>query len=152
MYRLISAGRQRSGASVGANPAYFFWPSCTPRLWLCPLLLHFGSWNPFVSHPLSNLGGSASRSHVRFWPIPGSRALWIFFAGDFQWGSARTRTDSDCPKRVLDDPQRRHGHPMGQKKITQRGTIWQWARCVCTDTPNRCPRTHSRLPRWELGI
>ena len=102
-----------------------------------------------MSGQLSNLGRSGSRLRDAFLAISGSGALWIFFASDFQWGSARTRTDSDCPKRVLDDPQRRHGHPMGQKKITQRGTIWQWARCVCTDTPNRCPRTHARPPRWD---
>ena len=30
-------------------------------------------------------------------------------------------TDSNSPGRVLDDPQRRHGHPMGQKKITPEG-------------------------------
>ena len=81
----------------------------------------FGSRNPFLSDQLSNLGRSGSRLRDAFSAVSGSGALWIFFAGDFQWGSARTGTDSNCPRRVLDDPQRRHGHPMGQKKIPSLG-------------------------------
>ena len=81
---------------------------------MCPGLLHFGSRNPFLTGQLSILGRSGSRLRDAFLAISGSGALWIFFASDFQQGSASSGTDSDCPKSVLDDPQRRHGHPMGQ--------------------------------------
>ena len=117
-HRIRTARMHRTHTSPQAKPGDFFGQSCAPRPWLCPVLPYVGSRNPFVMGQLSNLGQSGSRLRDAFSMISGSGALWIFFAGDFQRGSALSRTDFNCPQRVLDDPQRRHGHPMGQKKIT----------------------------------
>ena len=55
-----------------------------------------------------------------------------------------TGTDSNSPRRVLDDPQRRHGHPMGQKKIYPLGRdLAGPAMCALTPEIGVPERTHA---------
>ena len=79
--------------------------------------LPFGSWNPFGSALVSNLGRPGLRFRLSFGALWVPGALRSEIAGDIMWCSGVVRTDSGAPYGALGGAPRHPGHPLGQKKI-----------------------------------